>query len=288
MSHRIGVDSRWPARHRSLSPRARAAYGARLRDVGQQRDRNALSGRSLAKMAHARRRAVSHRCGPGRRQDADRSEGRPTSICCRCPDTSCMAPRALARSTCAKARKFKPLIRGRPAGAQAARRHGERAGHRRTGEGCRTRGGLVSRRSGLGLRALRDRLEQGVLADRPVVVALGDSDNRAAEHRPISPSSISRAKPSFIISTAPALPPRWARPAPPGSMEPSHVLRAMNVPADCLRGAVRFSLSRETTTDEIDRCACVCRISSRGLRAMSPERGAARPPHSSRSTELIP
>ncbi len=37
-----------------------------------------------------------------------------------------------------------------------------------------------------------------------------------------------------------------------GSSEPSHVLRAMNVPDDALRGAIRFSLSRENTVEEVD------------------------------------
>jgi cysteine desulfurase len=37
-----------------------------------------------------------------------------------------------------------------------------------------------------------------------------------------------------------------------GSAEPSHVLRAMNVPADWLQGAVRFSLSRFNSEAEID------------------------------------
>jgi cysteine desulfurase len=36
-----------------------------------------------------------------------------------------------------------------------------------------------------------------------------------------------------------------------GSSEPSHVLRAMKVPADWLQGAVRFSLSRFNTEDEV-------------------------------------
>jgi cysteine desulfurase len=36
-----------------------------------------------------------------------------------------------------------------------------------------------------------------------------------------------------------------------GSAEPSHVLRAMGVPPDWLQGAVRFSLSRYTTEEEV-------------------------------------
>ena len=37
-----------------------------------------------------------------------------------------------------------------------------------------------------------------------------------------------------------------------GSLEPSHVLRAMNVPFTAIHGSIRFSLSRSTTEAEID------------------------------------
>ena len=37
-----------------------------------------------------------------------------------------------------------------------------------------------------------------------------------------------------------------------GSLEPSHVLRAMGVPHSMAHGSIRFSLSRYTTEEEID------------------------------------
>ena len=37
-----------------------------------------------------------------------------------------------------------------------------------------------------------------------------------------------------------------------GSLEPSHVLRAMGVPFTALHGSIRFSLSRFTTEEEVD------------------------------------
>lgn len=37
-----------------------------------------------------------------------------------------------------------------------------------------------------------------------------------------------------------------------GSLEPSHVLRAMHIPLTAMHGSIRFSLSRYTTEDEID------------------------------------
>jgi cysteine desulfurase len=37
-----------------------------------------------------------------------------------------------------------------------------------------------------------------------------------------------------------------------GSLEPSHVLRAMGVPFTAAHGSIRFSLSRYNTEEEID------------------------------------
>ena len=37
-----------------------------------------------------------------------------------------------------------------------------------------------------------------------------------------------------------------------GSLEPSHVLRAMNVPFTAIHGSIRFSLSKYTTDADID------------------------------------
>ena len=40
-----------------------------------------------------------------------------------------------------------------------------------------------------------------------------------------------------------------------GSVEPSHVLVAMGVPRDLALGAIRFSLGRESTSEDVDRVA---------------------------------
>jgi cysteine desulfurase len=55
-----------------------------------------------------------------------------------------------------------------------------------------------------------------------------------------------------------------------GSMEPSHVLMAMKVPAEIARCSVRFSLGRWTTDAEIDRVLQVLPKVVGRLRAMSP------------------
>jgi len=55
-----------------------------------------------------------------------------------------------------------------------------------------------------------------------------------------------------------------------GSLEPSHVLLALGLPAEVAHGSVRFSLSRETTAADIDRVLAVMPGVIDGLRAMSP------------------
>ncbi len=55
-----------------------------------------------------------------------------------------------------------------------------------------------------------------------------------------------------------------------GSLEPSHVLRAMGIPYTILHGSIRFSLSRYTSDDEIDQVLAVMTGIVERLRALSP------------------
>lgn len=55
-----------------------------------------------------------------------------------------------------------------------------------------------------------------------------------------------------------------------GSLEPSHVLRAMNVPFTAVHGSVRFSFSRYNTDAEVDRIIEVFPLIVANLRRLSP------------------
>lgn len=55
-----------------------------------------------------------------------------------------------------------------------------------------------------------------------------------------------------------------------GSLEPSHVLRAMGLPYTTLHGSIRFSLSRYTTIAEVDQVLEVMPVIVERLRALSP------------------
>jgi len=55
-----------------------------------------------------------------------------------------------------------------------------------------------------------------------------------------------------------------------GSLEPSHVLRALNVPFTAVHGSVRFSLSRYNTGEDVDRIIEVFPGIVANLRKLSP------------------
>ena len=55
-----------------------------------------------------------------------------------------------------------------------------------------------------------------------------------------------------------------------GQKEPSHVLRAMQVPAEYGRGTVRISLGHETTRQDIDCVREVLPAAAASLRALGP------------------
>ena len=55
-----------------------------------------------------------------------------------------------------------------------------------------------------------------------------------------------------------------------GSLEPSHVLRAMGVPFTTIHGSIRFSLSRYNTEEEIDRVIDIMPGIIKDLRMLSP------------------
>jgi cysteine desulfurase len=118
------------------------------------------------------------------------------------------------------------------------------------------------------IRALRGRLERGILHVGDCSV-LGDVENRLPNTLNIA---FERLEGEAIIhhlnraGIAASLGSACAS----GSMEPSHVLRAMNVPATMLRGAIRFSLSRDNTIDEVVRVLNVLPEIIARLRASSP------------------
>ena len=135
------------------------------------------------------------------------------------------------------------------------------------------------------VRDLRDRLERGIVAISGHCRVLGDPDNRlpntsniAFEHLE-GEAIIHRLNQAGIAASLGSA-------CASGSMEPSHVLRAMNVPAGALNGAIRLSLSRETTIDDVDHVLGLLPAIIEKLRETSPSWQQHVPATPIRSTEL--
>jgi len=192
-------------------------------------------------------------------------------------------PKGIGALYLRKGTRFKPLISGGP--QERRRRGGTENVPAIVGLGKAAELAAAALQVERGrVSALRDRLEQGVLR-LGQCVALGDIRNRLPNTANIAFAHLEGEAIVHRLNRA-GIAASLGSACSSGSMEPSHVLRAMNVSAECLRGAVRFSLSRETTPEEIHRTVRELSDIVPGLRTMSQEK-AAPLSHSSRSTELI-
>ena len=117
--------------------------------------------------------------------------------------------------------------------------------------------------------AMRDRLEAGILASCPNVRVNGDTAHRLPNTLNVSFEYIEGEAIAYrlsdlgiCISTGSA--------CASGSLDPSHVIRAMGVPFIAVHGSVRFSLSRYNTMDEVDYVLERLPPVIRNLRELSP------------------
>jgi cysteine desulfurase len=101
------------------------------------------------------------------------------------------------------------------------------------------------------ISALRDRLEGGLMQRVGQCQVSGDVDNRLANTSNIAFSDIEGEAVLTHLDRA-GIAASTGSACTAGSTEPSHVLRAMNVPEEALHGAIRFSFSRENTVEEVD------------------------------------
>jgi cysteine desulfurase len=102
------------------------------------------------------------------------------------------------------------------------------------------------------VKDLRDRLERSLLAKIGDALVIGDRANRVPTTLNIAFAYL-ESDPILVLLNKRGIAASSGSACASGSMEPSHVLRAMKVPYTAAYGAVRFSLSRETTGDDIDR-----------------------------------
>lgn len=119
------------------------------------------------------------------------------------------------------------------------------------------------------LRMLRDRLENGLLQSCPDAMINGDIENRLPNTTNISfqyvdgEAILLRLNEHGICASSGSA-------CTSGSHEPSHVLKAMDVPHTAIHGSIRFSLSRYNTDKDIQKVIDVMPNIIKGLRELSP------------------
>jgi len=106
--------------------------------------------------------------------------------------------------------------------------------------------------SGMGrVKHLRDRLENGLISRIPKARINGDEKNRLPNTSSIAFDHVEGEAVILMINELGICASSGAA-CMAGSLEPSHVLRAMGVPLTAAHGSIRFSLSVYNTEEEID------------------------------------
>ena len=101
------------------------------------------------------------------------------------------------------------------------------------------------------VKALRDRLESAILEACPDSRVNGTPDSRLPNTTNISFEYI-EGEAILLLLDRFGICASSGSACTSGSLEPSHVLRAMGVPFTAAHGSIRFSLSRYSTEDEVD------------------------------------
>lgn len=120
---------------------------------------------------------------------------------------------------------------------------------------------------------LRDRLQAGLVAKIPGCLVVGGESERVPNTLNVAFCGVEGEDVILLLDRA-GLAASLGSACAAGSFEPSHVLRAMQVPEAALRGGVRLSLSRENTEEEVDRALEIVPEVVARLRAMAPDKQA--------------
>jgi cysteine desulfurase len=119
------------------------------------------------------------------------------------------------------------------------------------------------------VKRLRDKLERAVLAAVPNTFVTGDPSNRLPNTSNIAFEYI-EGEAILLLLNKMGIAASSGSACTSGSLEPSHVMRAMGIPYTAAHGTTRFSLSRWTTEAEIDRVIAAVPPIAAQLRKLSP------------------
>ena len=119
------------------------------------------------------------------------------------------------------------------------------------------------------VKRLRDKLESGLLKQITHCFATGDVSNRLPNTSNIAFEYI-EGEAILLLLNKQGIAGSSGSACTSGSLEPSHVMRAMGIPYTAAHGTIRFSLSRYNTEAEVDRVIAAVPGIIAQLRKLSP------------------
>ena len=99
---------------------------------------------------------------------------------------------------------------------------------------------------------MRDRLEEGILSSVSHCFVTGDPDNRLPNTANIAFEYI-EGEAILLLLNKMGIAASSGSACTSGSLEPSHVMRAMDIPYTAAHGTIRFSFSRYNTMAEVEK-----------------------------------
>lgn len=119
------------------------------------------------------------------------------------------------------------------------------------------------------MQHLRDRLQSGIEESVPYIEINGKNAVRMPNTLNIAVHSV-EGESLLMLMNQEGIAVSSGSACTSGSLEPSHVLLAMKVPSTALQGSIRFSLSRYTTEEEIEKAIIAFKRSVENVRSASP------------------
>ena len=119
------------------------------------------------------------------------------------------------------------------------------------------------------IRALRDQLQEGLLAKIPSAMVTGDPAHRTPNTLNIAFEYV-EGEAILLMLNQLGIAASSGSACTSGSLEPSHVMRAMGIPYTAAHGSIRFSLSRYTREREIEQVLTHLPLIIERLRSLSP------------------
>ncbi len=119
------------------------------------------------------------------------------------------------------------------------------------------------------VKSMRDRLEKGILEQVSHCFVTGDPNNRLPNTCNIAFEYI-EGEAILLLLNKMGIAASSGSACTSGSLEPSHVMRAMDIPFTAAHGSVRFSLSRYNTMEEVERVIAAVPPIVERLRTLSP------------------